>query len=1012
MIDHSVPLSVDVEHCLVWKGAQRLRLTPKACAVLQYLIFHRECVVDKGRLLDTFWPDPAEASEAALTTCIREIRQKLQDNARTPHYIETIYPGRQTYAGAKKQAGGYRFIGLIASSVAGEEPRHGVQETGHKTPALPLPPPPSPPAHLFGRETEFDHLYRSLQQIWNGTRHVLFVTGEAGIGKTTLVDAFVKGLPDASGLWIGRGQCIAHYGEGEAYLPILEAFGRLGREVGTNQLVQILDRYAPTWLAQMPALVAPQDLPALLRRGQGVTQQRMLREMAEALEILTVERPLLLWLEDLQWSDVSTLQLLTRLALRPGPARLWILGTFRSVEVGRPLASMVHELCIKGGCQELPLQPLNEAAVAAYLAQRWANVAPLAPARLVRAMYHRTEGHPLFLGHVVDYLDAQGGAWRRQSQPSDEILGALLRAVPRDLHRMIETQVASLTSAAQRVLEVASVAGVEFSTPAVAAGGEMEIEFVEEHCAELARHGHFLQERGLIQWPDTTVGTGYRFVHALYQEVLYQRLPVRQRMAVHQRMGLRYEQAYDGQTAGMAPELALHFTQGREFRRAVLYRRQAAEVAMRRSAYQEAIAHLTHGLDILQELPNTTERLQQELTLRTSLGPALMATKGYAAAEVQAAYAQAQELCSQVPESPQLFPVLFGLWGFYLVRAEYTSARALAQQLLKVAQSAQEPGLLVEAHGALGVTAFYVGHLAASQAHLAQSLQYYDPVQHRTHALLYGQDPWVACRMWEGQVLWLLGYPDQALQRSQEAFAYAQELAHPFSTVFALYGLALVHQLRRESAACHEHAVMQLRLSEEQGFPFWAGPGAILLGWALAEQGHVEEGCQHLCDGLAVRQAMGAAQPRPYFSVLLAQVYGRAGKAQEALEVLSAALEGAADLGEQWCEAEVYRLQGELLLQATGVERCAYQRPQTVATVRHTEREAEMCFQKALALAQHQGAQGWALRATLSLSQLWARQGKQTEARQILGKMHSTLPQEGMQTADRQEASRLLAQWT
>ena len=206
-------------------------------------------------------------------------------------------------------------------------------------------------------------------------------------------------------------------------------------------------------------------------------------------------------------------------------------------------------------------------------------------------------------------------------------------------------------------------------------------------------------------------------------------------------------------------------------------------------------------------------------------------------------------------------------------------------------------------------------------------MQYYDPVQHRTHALLYGQDPWVACRMWEGQVLWLLGYPDQALQRSQEAFAYAQELAHPFSMVFALYGLALVHQLRRESAACHEHAAMQLRLSEEQGFPFWAGPGAILLGWALAEQGHVEEGCQRLCDGLAVRQAMGAAQPRPYFSVLLAQVYGRAGKVQEALEVLSAALEGAADIGEQWCEAELYRLQGELLLQATGVERCAYRAP-------------------------------------------------------------------------------------
>jgi predicted ATPase len=229
--------------------------------------------------------------------------------------------------------------------------------------------------------------------------------------------------------------------------------------------------------------------------------------------------------------------------------------------------------------------------------------------------------------------------------------------------------------------------------------------------------------------------------------------------------------------------------------------------------------------------------------------------------------------------------------------------------------------------------------------------------------------------------------------------------------VFALYNLALVHQLRRESAACQERAARQLHLSEEQGFPFWIGPGAILLGWALAEQGHTAEGYQRLSEGLAVRQAMGAGRPRPYFSALLAQVYGRTGKVQEALELLRGALQGAKDLGEQWCEAELYRLQGELLLQALGAERGAQSRAQAVATVPRVAQEAEEYFHQALTLAQHQGAKAWELRATLSLSQLWARQGKQTEARQLLGTMHSTLPQEGMQTADRQEASALLAQW-
>jgi predicted ATPase len=489
----------------------------------------------------------------------------------------------------------------------------------------------------------------------------------------------------------------------------------------------------------------------------------------------------------------------------------------------------------------------------------------------------------------------------------------------------------------------------------------------------------------------------YRFKHALIQEAAYQSLLTSTRQQYHQQIAQVLETQFPHIAATQPELLAQHYTAAGRSAHAVSYWQRAGERSNARSAYQEAIVHLTRGLDALQQLPDTAERLQQELGLRMLLGPALMATKGYAAPEVQAAYAQAQELCRRVPESPQLFPVLFGLWGFYLVRAEYPSAQALAQQLLHVAEGVQDPGLLVEAHGAMGVTAFYVGHLTTSQAHLAHSLASYDPVHHRRHALLYGQDPWVACRAWEGQVLWLLGYPDQALQRSYEALAYAQELAHPFSTVFALYSLALVHQLRRESAACQEHAARQLRLSEEQGFPFWAGPGAILLGWALAEQGHAAEGSQRVYDGLAKRQAMGAGQPRPYYSALLAQVYGRLGTIQEALRLLRAALEEASDLGEQWCEAELYRLHGELLLQAPGDER--------------TEREAERYFHQALALAQHQGAKAWELRATLSLSQLWARQGKTGAARQILGKMQRTLPQEGLQTADRQEASRLLAQW-
>jgi predicted ATPase len=786
---------------------------------------------------------------------------------------------------------------------------------------------------------------------------------------------------------------------GKPISPFSRLLDDLGEIPMGKQIRTVLDRYAPTWLAQMPILLEPQELSTLLHRVQGATQPRMLREMAEALEILTAQRALMLWLEDLQWSDVSTLQLLTWLALRTGPARLYILGTFRPPEVGGPLAQMVHELHMKGSCWELSLQPLHDLAVATYLATRLGDGVPLAPQRLGRMIAQRTEGNPLFMVHIVNYLAAQGWLGGTGEPPSDAALTSLLHEVPSDIEHLIETQVAGLPPADQRLLEVASLAGADFSTAAVAAAGELAIDEVEECCAALARHGHFLQESGMDHGPDPTGATRYRFVHALYQDVLSRRVPPRRRIALHRRLGAWEEQVYDGRTAAMAAELAVRFTHAHDVRRAIGYRQQAAETAMQRSAYHEALTHITHGLDLVQELPDVTHRLHHELRLRMSLGPALIATRGYGAPEVHETYAHAQELCRQCPDSPYLFPVLFGVWGFHLVRAEYPSALTLAHQLLQVAQRVQEPGLLVEVHGAMGVTAFYLGDFVTSRAYLRQSVEAYDAAHHRGHAALYGQDPWVASRAWEGQVLWVLGYPEQALQAGREALAYAEEIAHPFSMVFALFNLALIHQFRGESAACHAQATRLVRMSEAQGFPFWARPGKMLVGWAMANQDQTTEGTQHLRDGLAMRQAMGAARPRPYFAALLAEVSGRGGNVQAGLDVVMEALETVATTGERWCEAELYRLQGELLLQAPGHGSAAA-----------TNRDAEACFQAALALARQQRAKAWELRATLSVSRLWARQGKQADARELLGAMHSAWPEAGTQTVEWQAASQLLAQ--
>ena len=551
---------------------------------------------------------------------------------------------------------------------------------------------------------------------------------------------------------------------------------------------------------------------------------------------------------------------------------------------------------------------------------------------------------------------------------------------------------AGLPAADQRLLEVASIAGAEFSTAAVAAGGEGSLEEVEERCAVLARHGHFLQESGLEHGVEPLMTTRYRFVHALYHEVLTRRVPARRRVTLHRRIGAWEEQVYASQTATRAAELAVRFTQAHDVRRAVEYRRQAAATALQRSAYHEALTHITQGLDLLKEFPDGPERLHDALRLHTLLGPLRMATEGYAAPGVQDVCAQAQALCHQCPDSPYLFPVLFGVWGFRLVRAEYCSAEALAHDLLQIAQRGQEPRQLVEAHGALGVTAFHLGDLVASRAHLAQSVGMYDAAHHQGYATLYSQDPWVGTRSWEGRALWLLGYPEQALRAGREALAYAEEIAHPFSTAFALFSLAMIHHFRRESTACHAQATRQVQLSEAQGFPFWAGTGTILVGWAVADQGQAAQGSQHLRDGLARRQAMGTVGSRPYFTALLAEVCGQGGHVQEGLDMLTAALKVGVTTGERWCEAELSRLQGELLLAHTP-----------------DQRAGEACLQQALAIARQQQAKSWELRAGMSLSRLWQRQGKRAAAYDLLAEVYGWF-REGVETADLQEAQTLLEQ--
>jgi len=984
------PFRLDPRNACLWRGAERVPLPPTAFALLHYLVTHAGQLVTKDELFDAIWSETV-VSEAVLKVRMGEVRKALGETAREQRCIATVHRR------------GYRFVAPVTrlevspEAVTAAHDPSGPPLSPTASPLLlptpPLPDSPTPLLRLVGRQRELAQLWQWWTQARQGQRQVVFLTGEAGIGKTTLVDAFVAQVVATEAVWLGQGQCIEQYGAGEAYLPVLEALGRLCYAPGADHLLTLLRTHAPTWLVQMPWALSTADHEALHHELLGATQARMLRELAAWIEVLTVETPLVLVLEDLHWSDYATLDLVTWLARRQEPARLLLLGTYRPVEVltrGHPLRDVQQALQMHGHCAELPLAFLSEAAVTEYLTRRWPGYQE--PAALARLIHQRTDGNPLFMVHVVEELLTQGriveqqGGWVLHSTPDADVVRA-----PEGLRQMLALQLERLPLDDQRLLEAASVAGATFAAASVAAGVASDEVAIEEHCERLAQRQQFLRPAGTVTWPDGTITGRYEFIHALYQSVVYQRMAAARRVRLHQRIGERLEEAYGDHAGDLAAELAMHFEQSRDYPRALHYLQQAAETAARRHANREALAHLTTGLELLKTLPATPIRHQQELALHLALGASLIATKGYAVPEVEQTYTRARHLCQYLQDPQQLFPALRGLWVYYLTRAELQTAHALGAQLLTLAQQAHDSAMLLEAHRALGATLFYRGAGASALTHLAQGMAFYAPQQHRASTFLYGDDAGVVCHSIAAWTLWSLGYPDQGLARGHEALLLAQQRAHPLSLGFALCWAAVVHQYRREVQAAQEHAEAAINLATQQGFPLFGAMGSFLCGWALAHQGQAQEGIEQLRQGLMALHVSGIEIARLYFLALLAEAYGTSGQPAAGLAVLAEALTRVDPTRDRWYEPELYRLKGVLLLQRSAGNHA----------------EAQTCFHSALDVARAQQAKSLELRTAVSLSRLWQHQGQRAAARALLAPIYGWFT-EGFDTADLQEAKALL----
>ncbi|ETW95600.1 MAG: hypothetical protein ETSY2_47905, partial [Candidatus Entotheonella gemina] len=541
--------------------------------------------------------------------------------------------------------------------------------------------------------------------------------------------------------------------------------------------------------------------------------------LTEALEVLTVDKPLVLVLEDLHWSDVSTLDWLAYVARRRATARLLILGTYRPVDAivrQHPVRAVTQELQVHGHCMELNLPYLSDSGVAAYVYQRFGESAELLA--LASVLNQRAGGNPLFLVNMLDALVRQG--MLREAQHgwvlAEDPHGIHVQ-MPESLRRLVEQYVDQLETPEQTLLEIASVMGREFVTAAVAMSMGETIETVETICTALARRGQFIESYGVTEWPNETIVARYRFIHDLYREVVYQRIPASQQARWHRQLGLCLENGYRTQVHTMAAELADHFMRGREFSKAVQYLSLAGENALRRYAYQEAIAHLQRGLALLTSLPATLTRLQQELIFQTTLGPVFITVKGEASSEVEQTYTRARELCRELGGTPQRFPVLMGLLRCYVTRGNHGPAQQLAEEFLHQAQHSQDSALLVEAHLARGIAAFCFGDLLLAREHLEQSLAFYDPCQHRDHWTHYARDPNVVGHGLLAWTLWALGYADQAEALMRQALNLAEELTHPASLAFTRNLAAGLCQRRREVQETQAYAESTLALASDLG---------------------------------------------------------------------------------------------------------------------------------------------------------------------------------------------------
>ncbi|MGO4392989.1 AAA family ATPase [Variovorax sp. M-6] len=885
----------EVNACLLRNGTA-VALPPTPFNLLCALARKPGALLTKDALLDAVWGHQF-VSESVLKTAISDLRTVLGDSPRAPRFIETV------------SRRGYRFIAVPAAA-SPTPPR----ATTTVAPGLRSSPSPSPSPSFIGRADAIARLQQGWDQACSGQRAVVWVAGEPGIGKTTLIEHFVAGI---GGIACARGQCVEHFGTGEPYLPVLEALAELCR--GDRTLPALLRTVAPTWLLQLPWLSTAEERDSLRRELAGVGPDRMLREMAELLDRFTEQRPLLLVTEDLHWSDRATLQLIDYVARRRGRARLMWLSSFRLTEVialDHPFNPLRHELRQHRLCQEVVLDPFSETEVADCIAQRSTSLAQ--DEAFVRALHERTDGVPLFVSSVItEVMDRTS-----DDRAAEARLAAM--AVPENLAAIIDHHIARLDNEPRALLTAAAACGVEFRVDTVALALERDVTSVAEACEALVR------EQVWLAAPRAPEGDAaeppYAFRHALFRQILYERTAPAARTQLHRKVGAALERERSTGVPVAAAELAMHFDRGRQSMTSLRYFAEAAESALLHFSPASCLTHTERASALLQQLPQGDERNALEITIATLHGAAAFQSLGVGS-EARNAFERAYTLLPAMPGHAMRGRLLYGFGYVLSLRGEYAQAVAVAQRTEALASGSNDSALKLVACIVHGQVNYLQGRPRAARTWLELGLAAAEALK-TASTEIYVADTQVTLHGLLAIDFVQRGLVKQALAHAQRSRERAGELRHPMTRLDATWRQALVEvRLGNPEGVATLAEEMQALVDE---FSLAQGRTACgwFRGWAQAMRGAPLEGHRQIREAFEENSRLGMRSGASEVLGYAAQALLLAGEWDAAQIELEEALQVADELAERvylpqlWLlEAAIARAQGRVDAGAASVRR-------------------------------------------------------------------------------------------